>query len=224
MSGDPAQWGAESRAAFAPARDPAALGRAVVTFYRRVDAVIDATVRGHGVAVACRPGCNYCCHLRLTVQPHEAFALAAWIKRHFAPERVAAIVARLRGNVRATDEMGQETRKRTNMACALLGDNGECTVYEARPAQCRRYHSTQLATCTSFFANPADETIESPLHPAIAHNAAVLITQAQHAVRAAGLDAETSDMNHALLEALDNPKAWRRWRDGKQPFVGSGRA
>jgi hypothetical protein len=26
-------------------------------------------------------------------------------------------------------------------------------------------------------------------------------------------------MNLALLEALENPKAWRRWRDGKKPFV-----
>jgi hypothetical protein len=57
------------------------------------------------------------------------------------------------------------------------------------------------------------------MHPALAHNAAVIITQAQHAVRAAGLDAENADLNVALLEALENPKAWRRWRDGKKPFV-----
>jgi hypothetical protein len=58
------------------------------------------------------------------------------------------------------------------------------------------------------------------MHPAVAHNAAVIITQAQHAVRAAGLDAENGDMNFALLEALENPKAMRRWKDGKKPFVG----
>ena len=57
------------------------------------------------------------------------------------------------------------------------------------------------------------------MHPAVAHNAAVIITQAQHAVREAGLDAENVDMNLALLEALENPKAVRRWKDGKKPFV-----
>ena len=129
------------------------------------------------------------------------------------------MIARLRANVEKTDTLGPEARKRTNIPCALLGDDGACTAYEARPAQCRRYHSTELATCTSFFANPADETIGSPLHPALAHNAAVLITQAQHAVRGMGLADASEDMNVALLEALDNPKAWRRWRDGKQPFV-----
>ena len=61
------------------------------------------------------------------------------------------------------------------------------------------------------------------MHQAVAHNAAVLITQAQHAVRAAGLDAENEDMNFALLDALDNPKALRRWKDGKKPFVAAGR-
>jgi len=215
----PSEWGAEARTVFASARDPAALSRAVVTFHRRVDEVIDASVRGHSVAVACKVGCSYCCHLRLEVQPHEAFALAAWLKRSFSVERLAGVIARLRDNVRTTDAMGVEARKRTNMACALLGADGKCTAYAARPAQCRRYHSTRLETCTSFFANPSDETIESPLHPAVAHNAAVLITQTQHAVRSAGLDAENEDMNYALLAALDNPKAWRRWRDGKKPFV-----
>ncbi len=223
MNGGPSEWGAEARAAFADARDPAPLAKAVVTFYRRIDEVIDVTVRGHAVAVACKRGCDYCCHLRLTVQPHEAFALAAWIKRRFNAERVAEVLARLRANARATEAMGVEARKRTNMRCALLGDDGACTVYEARPAQCRRYHSTRLATCKAFFDNPADEKLESPMHEAVAHNAAVLITQAQHAVRAAGLDAENEDMNFALLDALDNPKAWRRWRDGKKPFVGAGR-
>jgi Fe-S-cluster containining protein len=215
-------WGAESRAAFADARDPAALSTAVVTFYRRVDEVIDASVSGHNVAVACTRGCSYCCHLRLAVQPHEAFALAGWLRRNFDAQRLAGVIERVRANARATDAMGVEARKRTNMACALLDEDGSCTAYEARPAQCRRYHSTRVETCRSFYETPADETIESPLHPVVAHNAAVLITQAQHAVRAAGLDAENEDMNYALLDALENPKAWRRWRDGKQPFVRTG--
>jgi hypothetical protein len=47
----------------------------------------------------------------------------------------------------------------------------------------------------------------------------VIITQARHALRDAGLDDTATDMNLALLEALENPKAWRRWRDGKKAFV-----
>jgi hypothetical protein len=210
-------WGEEARAAFAGAREPARLSAAVVKFHRTVDAVIDATIEGRSLALACRRGCDHCCHLRVHVQPHEAFALADWLRKHFPPDKLAAVVSRLRANVARTRELGEEGRKRTALACALLADDGTCSAYEARPAQCRRYHSMRLATCESFRAHP-DASLESPMDPALAHNAAVIITQAQHAVRAAGLDAGNADLNFALLEALENPKARKRWKDGKKPF------
>ena len=48
----------------------------------------------------------------------------------------------------------------------------------------------------------------------------VIITQAQHGARDAGLDAEPVDINFDLLAALEDPKALRRWRGGKKPFPG----
>lgn len=213
-------WGGEARKAFGEGRDPARLATAVVTFHRRVDEVLDTTIRGHGVEVACARGCSYCCSLRVQVQPAEAFTLAAWLRRNFSAQRLAAVVERLRANAARTRALGEEARKRTNIACALLGDDGACTAYEARPAQCRRYHSTSIEPCKAFHQDPSRDTIESGMNPTVAHNADVIITQARHALREAGLDDAPSDMNLALLEALENPKAWRRWRDGKKAFVG----
>jgi Fe-S-cluster containining protein len=216
-------WDGEARAAFAGASDPARLEAAVIKFHKRLDEVIDASLAGLAVKVACTRGCSFCCSLQVQVQPHETFTLAAWLRRHFAPERLAQVTQRLRDNAQKTRAMGDEQRKRSNLACALLGDDGACTAYEARPAQCRRFHSTRLEVCKASFANPADDSVQSPAHPAVTHNADVIITQAQHAVRDAGLDASPMDMNLALVEALDNPKALRRWRDGKKPFVNAGR-
>ena len=213
-------WGTESKAAFAEARDPARLASAVVTFHARVDEAMAATIAGHEVPIACKPGCAYCCHLRVQLVPAEAFALAAWLRKRFAPARLAAVIARLRANAERTRALGDEARKRTTMACALLGEDGTCTAYEARPAQCRRCHSTDVAPCKSFHEDPSQEALQSSMHEAVAHNAAVIITQARNAARDAGLDAASADMNDALLEALENPKAWRRWRDGKKAFVG----
>ncbi len=215
-------WDAEARAAFAGAREPQRLEAAVVKFHRRLDEVIDASLAGHAVKVACTRGCSFCCSLQVQVQPHETFTLAAWLRRHFDAARLAAVTARLASNAAKTREMGDAARKRSNLACALLGEDGACTAYEARPAQCRRFHSTRLEVCKASYANPADDSIASPAHPAVTHNADVIITQSQHAVRDAGLDATPVDMNLALLEALENPKALRRWRDGKKPFVGAG--
>jgi Fe-S-cluster containining protein len=214
-------WDAEAREAFSQARDPKRLATAVVRFHARVDEVVDATLRGHSLKVACRRGCSFCCSLQVQVAPHETFTLADWLRKHFSAERLATVTARLRDNAAKTRALGDAARKRSNLACALLGDDGACTVYEARPAQCRRFNSTDLEICKASYANPADDTIASPNHPAVAHNAAVIVTQTNHAVRDAGLDATPVDMNLALLDALENPKAWRRWRDGKKPFVGS---
>jgi len=219
LTGDLSNWGAESRQAFKDARDPKKLATAVVTFHKRVDQVLETTIANHGVKVACTRGCSYCCSLQVEVQPHETFTLAQWLKRHFSPERLAAVTVKLRDNAAKTHAMGADARKRSNIACALLGDDGACTAYEARPAQCRRFHSVDVEICKSSYANPADDSIQSPVNSAVAHNAQVIVTQAQHAVREAGLEAESMDMNLALLEALENPKAWRRWRDGKKPFV-----
>ncbi|HET9577234.1 MAG TPA: YkgJ family cysteine cluster protein [Usitatibacter sp.] len=216
-----AAWGQESRAAFARVREPEGMTTAVVTLHRRVDEALAATIAGHKVAVACSRGCSYCCNLRVQVQPYEAFRLAAWLRRHFDAARLEQVLAKLRANVAKTRALGEEARKRTNIACALLGDDGACTAYEARPAQCRRYHSTSVDPCKAFHADPSRDDIESGMHPAVAHNADVIITQARHAAREAGLADESVDMNLALLEALANPKAWRRWKDGKKPFVGA---
>jgi Fe-S-cluster containining protein len=213
-----ANWGKEAGPAFAQARDPARLAGAVITLHRRVDEVLAASIEGHGVRVACSRGCSYCCSLRVQVQPYEAFTLAAWLRRNFAAERLAGVIDRLKANVARTRELGEEKRKRSNIPCALLGEDGACTAYEARPAQCRRYHSTDVEPCKAFHATH-DEAIEAAMHQAVAHNADVIITQGRHAVRDAGLDDASVDMNLALLEALENPKAWRRWRDGKKPFV-----
>ena len=213
-------WDAVAREAFADARDAGKLATAVVRFHKRVDEVVAATISGQGVKIACSRGCSYCCSLQVEVVPHEVFPLAAWLKRHFDTARLAAVTARLRHNAARTRALGDAGRKRSNLACALLGEDGACTAYEARPAQCRRFHSIDLEVCRKSFADPADDSIASPNHPAVAHNAAVIVTQANQAVRAEELDTTPVDMNIALLAALENPKAWRRWRDGKKPFVG----
>lgn len=199
--------------------DPRNLPAEVMTFYRRLDDVIDASVKGHQVKVACARGCSLCCNLRVEAAPYEAFVLAAWLRRRFTTERLAEVTARLRDNVARTEAMGVEARRRANIPCALLGPDGACSAYEARPGECRKFHSLRLATCEASYADPADDTIESPEHPAVAHNAAVIITKQRHAARAAGLDDTPGDLNFVLLEALENPKAERRFRDGKKAFV-----
>lgn len=213
-----------ARAVFEEAREPQAMRHAVVRFHRQVDAILAESHRVHGVEAACRRGCAHCCHMQVEVLMPEAFALADWLRRHRTPAELARIEERLRENAERTRAAGAEGRKRMNLACALLGEDGACTAYEARPAQCRRFHSLDLAACEASFADPADDTIMSPAHPLVAHNAQVIVTLAQHGLRGQDLDAEPRDMNLALHAALVDAKAWRRWRDGKRAVAAALRA
>lgn len=216
---------AMARAAFrGAAADRTVLGHAVVRFHRKLDEVLEVSHRAHGVQAACRRGCSMCCHMPVQVLPPEAFALADWLRRNRTAAQLEAVLARLRDNARRTRELGAAARQRSNLPCALLGEDGACTAYEARPAQCRQFHSTDLATCEASYAAPADDSILSPAHPLVAHNAQVLVTLARHGLRDEGLDDEPRDMNFALLAALEESKAWRRWRDGKKAIAAVVRA
>jgi len=220
MSPAASPYEAEAARDFARARDARGLASAVVVLHRRIDEVMAASVQGHGVSVACASGCAHCCHLLVEVMPAEAFHLAEWLRRTLAPARLAQVLERLRHNVAATHAMGgMAARKQANVPCALLGEDNRCIAYAARPAACRRCHSTRLETCEQTYARPDDASIESPMHPVVAHNAAVIAAQARQAQAAHGLDVAPQDLNSALLAALGDGKAWRRWRDGKKAFV-----
>lgn len=228
MSGAPRDAAASpqdaARAVFRGATDRESTGRAVVRFHRQVDAILGESHRVHRVEVACRRGCAHCCHLQVHVLPPEAFALADWLRRHRTPAQVERIATRLRENARLTVEMGEDARRKANLPCALLDEQGACGAYEARPASCRRFHSTDVATCKASFDAPGDDRIAAAAHPLVAHNADVVVTLARHGLRDAGLDDQPRDMNLALLSALEESKAWRRWRDGKKLLASLARA
>jgi len=55
-------------------REPAACADLCRSLNRVVDDEF-AALKGEGAAIACEPGCDFCCHLRVGVFAHEAAAL-----------------------------------------------------------------------------------------------------------------------------------------------------
>ena len=131
-----------ARAALADSKDPQQLPRSVVRFHRQVDEILARSHAAHGTRVACARGCSMCCHMQVEMLPPEAFSLAQWLRAHFTPAALQGVMARLRANTARIHEIGLEARKRSNLACALLGGDGACSAYEARPAQCGRPPTT----------------------------------------------------------------------------------
>lgn len=202
----------------AVARDGDAVRQQVVRMYSRIETEQHAVIANTSLRLACERGCNYCCHQRVEVRPYEAFVLAEYLRNNLSPQAQADIKHRLAENRARIEPLAPLQHTQSGIPCALL-DNGACSVYEARPAACRKYYSLSVDTCRSAFEHPG-EPLSGPLEDdslRLAGNAVAL--GFARGIEEAGRDADRYELHAALLEALDNPKASRRYRDGKKAFV-----
>ena len=189
-----------------------------VRMYGRLAALQSEVIVRSKVDLACERGCSYCCHLRVEIRPHEAFVLAQHVQAKFTPAQRARAMARIEENLQRIAPLTQEQHIRAGIPCALL-EEGVCSVYEGRPAACRKYYSVSVETCRNAFndtAAPLTGQIEDE-QVRLAGNAVAL--GYAKGLEDAGYDATLYELHDALKRALTNPKAEKRYRDGKRPFV-----
>ena len=201
-----------------PAREGAAVREQVVRMYARLAREQGDVISSTKLALACERGCNYCCHQRVEIRPYEAFVLAEHIRTRMTPAQQSDAISRLTANRARIEPMEPLQHTQTGIACALLVD-GACSVYEARPAACRKYYSLSVDTCRSAFEHPT-EPLSGPLEDdtlRLAGNAVAL--GYARGVEESGRDAQRYELHAAVLAALENPKSAKRYRDGKKSFV-----
>jgi Fe-S-cluster containining protein len=167
---------------------------------------IDALARA-GAPVACRPGCDFCCHQRVSVLPHEALALLEQLRTSSTTEEAAAIEQRIRTNAQRVDGMSIQEHYAANLACAFLID-GRCAAYAARPSVCASFHSLSRERCEHAFNHPEDSGTPKNSRPALLELTAftdALIEAAQAGTAAAGLENAKAELHQALRALLDDP-------------------
>ena len=103
--------------------------------------------------VACAAGCDFCCHLRVSIFEHEAVALVHHLRTRLAPDAAAAAERRVAENAARIDAMTVAQHYAARMPCALLVD-GRCCAYEVRPSACAAHHSLSRARCEHAFHQP----------------------------------------------------------------------
>lgn len=104
--------------------------------------VVDHHVAKHleeGLEVSCKKGCAHCCHLEVSITSDEAVVLANIVKSGQVTietnrlKRQAEIPTRMDGTSEWR-ELPSEVRR-----CVFLGTDNLCSIYEQRPAACRKY-------------------------------------------------------------------------------------
>jgi Fe-S-cluster containining protein len=186
----------------------------VVKFYKRFDELTSASK----LPISCKAGCSYCCHYHVMITATEAFAITEALAKMTAAER-QVIQDRIRITAERASTLTRDEYLRTNVECAMLVDGKNCSVYQVRPIACRGHHSADVSICKETFDDvnspalaPKDRVRE--LFFRVFENGQLLENHR------AGVDTTKYEMHAALLEAISNPAAAKRWRAGKSAFPG----
>jgi len=110
----------------------AAAARAAHTMFDRAWANERADVEAEG-AIACKAGCNWCCHQHVAILGAEALAVQEFIAG-------TALEERLRTHLPALLGLDAEARRAARTPCPFLEASG-CAIYEVRPNRCRAVYS-----------------------------------------------------------------------------------
>ena len=148
-------------------------------------------------------GCAMCCtHMRIVLTVQEAAVIARELLGLSEPEK-AAIAQRLP----SLGKSGPGSR------CGLLGEQGLCTLYAARPINCRTYRSCSINACEDrvrlgrnageevVFTYPFDDLVRKSFHHVVQPNGT------QHFL----------EMNTFLARVLHDDDGLAAWASGQIP-------
>lgn len=83
------------------------------------------------LAVSCKRGCSFCCHINVEITEDEGDVIGEHCKNHNIPIDKEYLLNQLK-----IPEL--EIAFAENSACVFL-KNGECSIYDVRPLICRKY-------------------------------------------------------------------------------------
>jgi len=169
--------------------------------------------------VACRMGCNYCCHLQVSCYAPEAIRIADHLRKTRTPKQLAALKTKMRDHQKLRAGLTKKQRASGNVApCPFLGSKGECTVYEVRPVVCRTYHTFNVNECKKAFSNPDKRVLVTMvIEPCDTRDA--LCNAMEEACEKVKIPSGEIELIGGVLVALETPNASTRWKRGEDIFA-----
>jgi len=176
-------------------------------------------------AVACKAGCDHCCHQPVGLTPPEALAILAHLRQTLAREELARVAARLSQRARETRGLSSAERFSPDQPCPFL-DHGQCSIYEVRPLACRGMNSLDAEECKTRLRDPGaraaflaqgsgGRSYMEPIRAFHAISAGLQLSLAE----LYGLDMRPLELTAALDLLLNGPESSAAdWLSGQRPF------
>jgi Fe-S-cluster containining protein len=193
-------------------------GEAVIRFYSRHDTRLAAAIGSARTKPACRAGCWYCCYYKVVAKPVEVFAIVDYVKQKYSTSELQRALAEAEKNVAEVKGMSDQEHLATNQKCPVLVEQ-KCSIYPVRPSKCRNFHSSDVERCRESYEKPTDLSIPDSYVEEVRLAGNASSAGFGHAVELKGLDSRPYDLNAAFVEAMENPKCAKRYKNGKKAFL-----
>jgi Fe-S-cluster containining protein len=196
-------------------RNPADFLSVLASAHKEFDRAFALAPLAARESVACRAGCDACCHVPVGVQAHEVLIAAHYVQTHFSPADLDALVGRAAAHREAFAGRSNQERTLLKTPCVLLRD-GSCGIYEARPEACRSHHSHNATACRTNLDLGREEI--DVYVPGVRGRMFAIMLAIDQAVAEAGFDGHAYDFGSALHEALTDSLCLVRWIQRKPAF------
>ena len=176
-------------------------------------------------AVACKAGCDHCCHQPVGLTPPEALAIAAHLREKLTSQELVTVAARFAQRARDTRGLSSAQRFSPDHPCPFL-NRGQCSIYEVRPLACRGMNSLDSEDCKRRLRDPdaraeflasgsGGRSFMEPIRAFHAVSAGLQLSLSQ----LYGLDMRPLELTLALDLLLNGPdSSVADWFSGQQSF------
>jgi Fe-S-cluster containining protein len=166
-------------------------------------------------ALACREGCDWCCHLPVGVAIPEALRIADYLRRTLSRDEFHATQARLVEFEERKRRLPLGERAGDRFPCPLLVEH-RCTAYSVRPLTCRAFTSSDARQCERFLEAPRKVVV--PMDVPQFRFTTFVLDGLRAGLAESGLKEDLLELAPALRIALDRPDAAERWLAGEAVF------
>jgi Fe-S-cluster containining protein len=165
--------------------------------------------------IACRAGCDHCCHMRVVATVPEIIALRDFLVATMPARDLRELEQRIVAVNEQTQGLTDEEWGLGHHPCPMLVQ-GKCSAYEMRPLDCRAYNSTDAAAC----ADAAEDYSEWDVPVDIGLMSKYKSAQAGllQGLAAARRRPHLVELTSALRVAFDDTTSIERWLEGENTF------